>query len=60
MQRCWYRLKNRQMYRKTNIHTYCTYIQYCTLDRHADRQTDRQDRQKKIAYRPTNLQTDNI
>ncbi len=22
--------ENRQMYRKTNIHTYCTYVQYCT------------------------------
>ncbi len=30
VQKCWYRLKNRQMYRKTNIHTYCTYIQYST------------------------------
>jgi hypothetical protein len=26
----WYRLKNRQMYRKTLIHTYSTYQQYCT------------------------------
>ncbi len=30
VQKYWYRLKNRQMYRKTNIHTYGTYLQYCT------------------------------
>ncbi len=30
VQKYWYRLKNRQMYRKTNIHTYGTYQQYCT------------------------------
>ncbi len=41
-----YRLKNGQMYRNTIIHTYSTYQQYCTTDRHRDRQTDRQDRKK--------------
>jgi hypothetical protein len=30
VRKCWYRVKNRQMYRQTNIHTYCTYPQYCT------------------------------
>ncbi len=30
VQKYWYRLKNRQMYRKTNIHTYGTYLQYWT------------------------------
>ncbi len=44
VQKYWYRLKNRQMYRKTNIHTYGTYLEYCTI-RQTYRQTDRQDRQ---------------
>ncbi len=30
VQKYWYRLKNRQMYRKSIIHTYSTYQQYCT------------------------------
>jgi hypothetical protein len=56
VQKYWYRLKNRQMYRKTNIHTYGTYQQYCTKDR----QTDRQDRQKIMTNRPTHRQTASI
>ena len=55
VQKYWYRLKNRQMYRKTNIHTYSTYQQYCTYDRHTDRQTDRTDRKNG---KQTNKQTD--
>ncbi len=41
-----YRLKNRQMYRKTNIHPFGTKLLYCTKDRHTDRQTDRTDRKE--------------
>jgi hypothetical protein len=54
VQKCWNRLKNRHMYRKTNIHTYCTptvlYI----------RQTNRQDRQKRMTIRSTNRMTVSI
>ncbi len=27
VKKCWNRLNNRQMHRKTNIHSYCTYLQ---------------------------------
>jgi hypothetical protein len=30
VRKCWYRVKNSQMYRQTNILTYCTCPQYCT------------------------------
>ena len=50
VQKYWNKLKNRQMYRKTDIHTYkVLYI------RQTYRQTDRQDRQKKLQ---TGQQTD--
>jgi hypothetical protein len=57
VQKYWYRLKNRQMYRKTIIHTYSTYQQYCTYDRHTDRQTGQTE---KMTNRPTNRQTGSI
>ncbi len=53
VQKYWYRLKNRQMYRKTNIH-----IPTVLNMRQTNRQTDRQDRQKRMTNRPTNRQTD--
>ncbi len=37
--KCWKRLKNRQMFRKT-------YLQYCTEDRHTHRQTDKKERKE--------------
>jgi hypothetical protein len=39
------------------VHTYSTVHK---TDMQTDRQIDRQDRQKKMTYRSTNLQTDNI
>jgi hypothetical protein len=57
----WYRLKNRQMCRKTNIHTYyCTYLQYCVYktDIHTYRQTDRQTGQTEKNDKQTNKPTD--
>jgi hypothetical protein len=44
VQKHWYRLKNRQMYRKANIR-YITALLYI---RQTTRQTDRQDRQKRM------------
>ena len=46
------------MYRKTNIHTYGTYLQYCTSERQTDRQTDRQTGQTEKNDKQTNKQTD--
>ncbi len=55
VQKYWNKLKNRQMYRKTDIHTYkVLYI------RQTYRQTDRQDRQKRMTNRPTNRKTYSI
>jgi hypothetical protein len=41
-------------------YSHLLYIHTVLYIRQTDRQTDRQDRQKKITYRLTNLQTDNI
>ena len=56
MQKYWYRLKNRQMDKKTNIQ----YIPRVLYIRQTYRQIDRQDRQKRMTNRPTNRQTDSI
>jgi hypothetical protein len=40
VQKYWYRLKNRQMYRKTNIHTYIPYIPTVLYIRQTNRETD--------------------
>ncbi len=45
MQKYWYMLKNRQMYRKTGILTY-TVMYIRQTYRQTDRQTDRTDRNK--------------
>ena len=45
MQKYWNMLKNRQMYRKTDIHTYM-YSDVQKTDIQTDRQTDRTDRNK--------------
>ncbi len=41
VQKYGYRLQDGKIYRKTNIHTYFAYLQYCTYNGHTDRQTDR-------------------
>jgi hypothetical protein len=61
VQKCWNRLNNRHMYRKTNIHTYCKYLRPTVLYiRQTHRQTNSQDRQKIMTNRPTNRKTDSI
>ncbi len=46
VQKYWYRLENRHMYRKTNIHTFSTYSTVHKTDIQTDRQIDRTDRKE--------------
>jgi hypothetical protein len=51
VQKYGYKLQDGQIYKKTNIHTYFAYLQYCTYNIQTDRQTARTDGKKN--YRQT-------
>jgi hypothetical protein len=61
VQKGWKRLKYRQMFRKTNIHTCCIHTYNTVLYiRQTHTQTNRQERKKRMTNRPTNRKTVSI